>query len=604
MEKLISKYSITVSIISVTVSLLLLFTFKTMLFEQFNYFKFENESIYYIAFFSIIFICFFGIYRIYFKYNLFKYILLVINVSLVSFYIFYTYKQYYYTDAVGYLLYAKEIISSGEYFPITYIYGDGIPIIDLSIYPLLLLSFINDLYLIHNLSMYLNFLVILISFFILFKVIELNNKTIILFYIVFTTGISGFISRHLFGEGGYGLQLSKIVLILSITIFLIKYGINYSINKLLLLFGVYFIWILQARIGFGLQYSKVVFLSLFIAMIILYTFEFKKFNPRNKIIYVTMLIVIIVAFFTGPNARNIIQGEQSYKYLEPRFEEVFEVNLTHIETQISILFGAISKLTDKYLYKDKSNFYKTLYYYKLFIFIIIWFSPIIILIYSLIKRMPNLLILSSFTLSYFAIIMGGFLISHVAYNDESARYLVVTTILNLTLFIIFLGNIRNINIGLLIATIVFSPFVLSSYLYLVLPYGEMMDDGSFVRNEHHLENFTNKIIDNDIEYAYATYWYSGVPTIFSNEKLKMRGISISSEGLIIPNLLGSSKNWYNPVYYQGQSCIFLLPHEYNKIDSRLMKSFLGEPSMKKIINSFRVDCYNFNIANKLPNWKL
>ena len=91
------------------------------------------------------------------------------------------------------------------------------------------------LYLIHNLSMYLNFLVILISFFILFKVIELNNKTIILFYIVFTTGISGFISRHLFGEGGYGLQLSKIVLILSITIFLIKYGINYSINKLLLL---------------------------------------------------------------------------------------------------------------------------------------------------------------------------------------------------------------------------------------------------------------------------------------------------------------------------------------------------------------------------------
>ena len=166
--------------ISIIISVVLLFVIHNTEQAQDNYYIFENNAIYFIIFQAIFCTSFLVIYGTLVKHNSYYYILIVLNTSFVMFYIFYTYKQYYYTDAVGYLLYAREMLASGDFFPDTYIYGDGIPIIDLNLYPLLFLNFIENLYLVHNLSMYTNFIILLISFYILFKVLGIKHKTMLI----------------------------------------------------------------------------------------------------------------------------------------------------------------------------------------------------------------------------------------------------------------------------------------------------------------------------------------------------------------------------------------------------------------------------------------
>ena len=81
----------------------------------------------------------------------------------------------------------------------------------------------------------------------------------------------------------------------------------------------------------------------------------------------------------------------------------------------------------------------------------------------------------------------------------------------------------------------------------------------------------------------------------------LKNISFTIE-LVVPDLLGSSKQWYSSTYYQGKTCLILLPHEYNKINSSTLNHYLGPPDLQHIINNFIIICYNFNIASKLPNW--
>ena len=600
--RIFPKYIAITITISIIISSVLLFVIHNTEQAQYNYYILDNIAIYFIIFQAIFCSSFLIIYGTLVKHNSYYYILIVLNTSFVMFYIFYTYKQYYYTDAVGYLLYAREMLASGEFFPDTYIYGDGIPIIDLNLYALLFLNFIKDLYLVHNLTMYTNFIIILISFYILFIVLGIKHKTMIVFYAVFTTGITGFISKHLFGEGGYGLNLIMIILTISFTLWLKKNGPHYSKKKIFILLLVYFLWVLQTRVGFGLLSSKVLLLPLFLSLIITFVIDYKYFNPNNKMISIIMLIIIIASFTVAPSVRNLLQGEQSYSYLEPSFNEIYDVNIDHILAKYSVLMMAIKKLNDDFIYLNEGNIYKALYYYKTLILIVVWIVPFILLYFSIKIHDSNLLFLSAFSILYSAVILGGLIITHVAYNEEAARYLIMPTIISLTLSLLYLDKIININVIHSLVFVMFIPFIISSYLYLIIPYGNVNNNGSFTRTKNNLEEFTNKLIDNDIRYAYSTYWYSGVPTILSNERISIRAISITSDGLVVPDLLGSSKQWYSSAYYQGKTCLILLPHEYNKINSTTLNLYLGPPDLQHIINNFVIICYNFNIASKLPNW--
>ncbi len=598
------KYLVISLTISFIISFLLLFVLHNIEHSLVSYYNFDNNAIYYILFQTIFCTSFLIIYGTLVKHNFYYPILIVINISLVMFYIFYTYKQYYYTDAVGYLLYAKEMLSSGDFYPDTYIYGDGIAIINLNLYPLLFLSFIEDLYLVHNLSMYINFIILLISFYTLFNILGIKYKTMIMFYIVFTTGITGFTSKHLFGEGGYGLQLVLIIFTISFTLWLKKRGRHYSIKYIFILLVVYFFWILQIRVGFGLKYSIVLFIPLFLSLLLTLVIDYKYFNPNSKLISIIMLIIIILGFTTGPEARLLLQGEQSYTYLQSSFNELSIGNVDHILNRFSVLMMAINKLNDSVIYLNGENIYKALFYYKTAMLIAVWFSPFIILYLSITQHDSNLILLSLFSILYSSVILGGFIISDVAYNAEAARYLIVPTIISLTLPFLYLNKIIKININTVqaVTLVMFIPFILSSYLYLIIPYGNINNNGIFTRTDNNLEDFTSKLLDNDIKYAFATYWYSGVPTILSNERISMRAISITSDGLVVPDLLGSSKQWYSSTFYQGRTCLILLPHENNRINYSKLDLYLGTPDLKLIINSFIVTCYNFNIASKLPNW--
>ena len=587
--------------ISIIISVVLLFVIHNTEQAQDNYYIFENNAIYFIIFQAIFCTSFLVIYGTLVKHNSYYYILIVLNTSFVMFYIFYTYKQYYYTDAVGYLLYAKEMLASGDFFPDTYIYGDGIPIIDLNLYPLLFLNFIENLYLVHNLSMYTNFIILLISFYILFNVLGIKHKTMVVFYTVFTTGITGFTSKHLFGEGGYGINLVIIILTICFTLWLKKYGTHYSRKYIFILLLGYFLWILQTRVGFGLLSSKVLLLPLFLSLLITFVIDYKCFNPNNKMISIIMLIIIISSFIVAPSARNLLQGVQSYSYLEPSFNDIYDVNIDHLLAKYSVLMMAIKKFNDGFIYLNEGNIYKALYYYKTSILIVVWIVPFIFLYFSIKIHDSNLIFLSAFSILYSAVILGGFVITHVAYNEEAARYLILPTIISLTLSLLYFDKI-NINAIHTLVFVMFIPFIISSYMYLIIPYGNVNNNGAFTRTKNNLEEFTTELIDNDIRYAYATYWYSGVPTVLSNERISIRAIAITPDGLVVPDLLGSSKQWYSSTYYQGKTCLILLPHEDNKINYSSLNLYLGPPDLKNIINNFIITCYNFNIASKLPNW--
>ncbi|MCD9098593.1 hypothetical protein LU699_11935 [Luteimonas fraxinea] len=104
-----------------------------------------------------------------------------------------------------------------------------------------------------------------------------------------------------------------------------------------------------------------------------------------------------------------------------------------------------------------------------------------------------------------------------------------------------------------------------------------------------------------LAYGYASYWNAGVQTVLSNGDVRARAILIAG-ALPAPMRHLSSKFWYSPQAWSGETFLMLEAHEVAAIDWALMEQYAGPASRQFQFERFSVFVYPHNLASVLPGW--
>lgn len=104
-----------------------------------------------------------------------------------------------------------------------------------------------------------------------------------------------------------------------------------------------------------------------------------------------------------------------------------------------------------------------------------------------------------------------------------------------------------------------------------------------------------------LSYGYASYWNAGVQTVLSEGDVRARAILISG-ALPVPMRHLSSKFWYSPKAWSGETFLMLEAHEVAAIDWARMEQYAGPPARQFQFERFSVYVYPHNLADVLPGW--
>ena len=117
-----------------------------------------------------------------------------------------------------------------------------------------------------------------------------------------------------------------------------------------------------------------------------------------------------------------------------------------------------------------------------------------------------------------------------------------------------------------------------------------------------IKGVTDFLIENDLKYGYATFGNSEEYSVLSNNKVRVRGITLD-EGKIRPHYWLTSKRFYEPDYYVGKSFLLLTDSQikYSYTPQVFVKNDLGEPVKVLRFKKYTVFIYDYNIACKFSS---
>ena len=117
-----------------------------------------------------------------------------------------------------------------------------------------------------------------------------------------------------------------------------------------------------------------------------------------------------------------------------------------------------------------------------------------------------------------------------------------------------------------------------------------------------LKGVTDFLIDNDLQYGYATFGHSEEYSVLSNDRVRVRGILLD-EGKIKPHYWQTSKRFYEPDYYVGKSFLLLTDYQIKNSFTLhvLAKNDLGEPTKVLRFKKYTFLIYDYNIACKFSS---
>ncbi len=120
---------------------------------------------------------------------------------------------------------------------------------------------------------------------------------------------------------------------------------------------------------------------------------------------------------------------------------------------------------------------------------------------------------------------------------------------------------------------------------------------SFVGNAQKLEERTaivDFLLDNDLEYGYATYWNSFLYSGYSNLEVQLTTVKLDP---LRPNYNLNSRYYYTEEAYQGETFLMLTDSENETFLESEAYINLGTPSEVLENSGFTIYVYDYNIAN-------
>lgn len=112
------------------------------------------------------------------------------------------------------------------------------------------------------------------------------------------------------------------------------------------------------------------------------------------------------------------------------------------------------------------------------------------------------------------------------------------------------------------------------------------------------------LIQHDLNYGYATFWNAGKNTVLSNGKVQINSI-LATNGKVSPSYWLTSKEWYQPEYYSGNTFLMLSSDELAEYaPDGYGHTALGEPDKIETYGNFSILIYDYNIAERDFSGKL
>lgn len=114
---------------------------------------------------------------------------------------------------------------------------------------------------------------------------------------------------------------------------------------------------------------------------------------------------------------------------------------------------------------------------------------------------------------------------------------------------------------------------------------------------------TNFLLDQKLEYGYASFWNAGRTTVLSKHAVKVRQIAMNN-GLPQPMRHLSSDRWYQPEAWNGPTFLLLSNEEMASVKWDTMKQLCGEPLRMLAFEDYRIAVFDHNIARDFPSWSV
>lgn len=525
------------------------------------------------------------------------FVLLIINISLLFYYIFFNYADSFHSDSASKVLLAREIYESQEFFPKTWNYVNGdISIVFGHIFIVPLLAFIPAGYIAHAISGSVFSLLILTGVWLLARNLLIPYWQKIAVVAFFAAGVSRFFAENLFGQGSYGVV---ILICLYILIFAQKYlesmgktAFFWGALVLLLFFVAYWSNPKRALISYGLP------LIGGLGWIILSN----EFDLRRKSLSLVLLAVagsvagLIMHEITLANISNV-KGAASARWLD--IESVPQNILYTIKGLYAQLDGLL--LGGESIFSPHGLVYAIKF---LLATLVLFMIPVAIREAIKIEAKEKSLIALFAGISIASTLFLQITTTLPDMSDpiQSSRYLVPGVTLGIFVLLTLPLKLLDFSARSTALLLILVVYTLSGYNNFVK---SDLSSGKILGQPGQVSAYRSELIefikDHDLHYGYATYWNAGVLTVLSDERLKVPQVQLH-QGVPVPMRYLSSNNWYLPSAWDGKTFLLIHDREENLVNLTEF-SKLGVHLVQKLkFRDFTIFVFEQNIAKFIPGW--
>lgn len=141
--------------------------------------------------------------------------------------------------------------------------------------------------------------------------------------------------------------------------------------------------------------------------------------------------------------------------------------------------------------------------------------------------------------------------------------------------------------------------ILSSYVF-AKEIKEIPADYGSDNTNHRLAEF---LVEEGLEYGYATFWYSQAITVLTNSEVRVRNMDVNDRDGVIGRHYQSSLNWYNDQEGIGEYFVILSSAEYKKVfTTKKWQSWMDEYYLRHYENpndarGFQIYVFSENVLN-------
>lgn len=529
-----------------------------------------------------------------------------LNTILLFWYIFFGYQNNFHSDSAAQLLLAVESIKTGDYFvrDWNYVNGDIWTLYNHTfMIPMVLIG--GEGYFSFALSRIVPALLLLTGCYLVSTLITKSKSVSLTSTSIVAGGISPWMAENLYGQISYGTYFY-------ISCFLVYFSWKYleserrEINAWLV--GIAVIctlcfWTNPSRST--LTYFVPLFASLLNTVQLKNQSQLSIRYRKPAYLAATLFLSSFVGYLlyvTTLRSLNPPTGYVDLKWLS--FPEILN-SVGHTLNGFFGIFGAIPETGLRV--RSSAGYYEGL---RLFTGLILLFT----LPYSIYRAFSHqnrsVIFVTTFTTCSFLIALSLHLTTSLPNMTDpvgSSRYLVPSVLLMTIIFTCTLDSLFQEKRYLTAIAGLFAVIILTTSGY----HAYVRKKLNFEKNhffpslhDNYKAGLANFLLSKDLHYGYATFWNSGVTSVLSSGKVKVRQVLLDN-GLPKPYRWLSSDSWYEPESWTGKTFIAISNSEEAQIDWAKLEKSLGHPPVETLsFEDKKIYVFSDNALARLPGWSL